>query len=91
MATMRTTTAASASLSRDETGRLCGQTMGLVALTAGLFALGASIGRHISGGWAIRLRRTEDIRTAPLLAASTFLDILNVFLLFLSTFSGDDE
>jgi modulator of FtsH protease len=31
-----------------------------------------------------RLRRTKDIRTAPLLAASIFLDILNVFLLFLS-------
>ena len=33
-----------------------------------------------------RLRRTEDIRTAPLLAASIFLDVLNVFLLFLSLF-----
>jgi FtsH-binding integral membrane protein len=31
-----------------------------------------------------RLRRAKDIRTAPLLAASIFLDILNVFLLFLS-------
>ena len=29
-----------------------------------------------------RLRRTQDIRTAPLLAASIFLDVLNVFLLF---------
>ena len=37
-----------------------------------------------------RLRRTQDIRTAPLLAASIFLDILNVFLFFLSIFSGDD-
>jgi FtsH-binding integral membrane protein len=37
-----------------------------------------------------RLRRTEDIRTAPLLAASIFLDVLNVFLLFLSIFGGDD-
>jgi len=27
-----------------------------------------------------RLRRTEDIRTAPLLAAAIFLDALNVFL-----------
>jgi FtsH-binding integral membrane protein len=34
-----------------------------------------------------RLRQTEDIRTAPLLAASIFLDALNVFLLFLSLFS----
>jgi FtsH-binding integral membrane protein len=37
-----------------------------------------------------RLRRTKDIRTAPLLAASIFLDILNVFLLFLS-FGGRSE
>jgi FtsH-binding integral membrane protein len=38
-----------------------------------------------------RLRQTKDIRTAPLLAASIFLDILNVFLLFLSFGSGRDE
>jgi FtsH-binding integral membrane protein len=35
-----------------------------------------------------RLRRNQDIATAPLLAASIFLDILNVFLFFLSIFSG---
>ena len=35
-----------------------------------------------------RLRRSQDIRSAPLLAASIFLDILNVFLLFLSIFGG---
>jgi modulator of FtsH protease len=35
-----------------------------------------------------RLRRTKDIATAPMLAASIFLDILNVFLLFLSLFGG---
>jgi FtsH-binding integral membrane protein len=33
-----------------------------------------------------RLRKTSDIRAAPLLAASIFLDILNVFLLLLSIF-----
>jgi FtsH-binding integral membrane protein len=217
--TMSSTTAAPAPLSRDETGTLLGQTMGLVAVTAGFFALGAYIGRDISGGWAIlafvvalavllgmnaaakrseqlaigllfgfgvllglavaptvanyagadpqavweaggatalfiagfgaagyatrrdlsalaraffwallalivfgivlifvqvphgaliyaiaglvifagltafdfqRLRRTQDIRTAPLLAASIFLDVLNVFLLFLSIFGGDE-
>jgi modulator of FtsH protease len=33
-----------------------------------------------------RLRRTKDIRAAPLLAASIFLDVLNVFLLFLQLF-----
>jgi len=35
-----------------------------------------------------RLRRTKNIASAPLLAASIFLDILNVFLLFLSLFGG---
>ena len=38
---------------RDETGTLLGQTMGLVAVTAGLFALGAYLGRDLSGVWAI--------------------------------------
>ena len=214
-----TSTAVSTPVSRDETGRLFGQTMGLVALTAGVFSLGAYLGRDVSGGWAIlfyiaafgvllgmnvaaqrsqhlavgllfgfgallglavaptiayyveadpqavwlaggatalfvaglgaagyairrdltplarwffwalialiafgivllfveipggaliyaiaglvifagltlfdfqRLRQTEDIRTAPLLAASIFLDILNVFLLFLSIFGRND-
>jgi modulator of FtsH protease len=33
-----------------------------------------------------RLRRADDMRSAPLLAASIFLDVLNVFLLFLSIF-----
>jgi modulator of FtsH protease len=35
-----------------------------------------------------RLRRSKDIRTAPLLAASIFLDVLNVFLLLLSLFGN---
>jgi uncharacterized protein len=39
--------------SRTETGRLLGQTMGLVSATAGLFALGAYLGRDLAGGWAI--------------------------------------
>jgi FtsH-binding integral membrane protein len=34
-----------------------------------------------------RLRRSQDISAAPLLAASIFLDILNVFLFFLQIFS----
>jgi uncharacterized protein len=36
-----------------------------------------------------RLRQSKDLRTAPLLAASIFLDILNVFLFFLSF--GDEN
>jgi modulator of FtsH protease len=35
-----------------------------------------------------RLRTSTDIKQAPLLAASIFLDILNVFLLLLSIFGG---
>jgi FtsH-binding integral membrane protein len=38
-----------------------------------------------------RLRRTQDIREAPLLAASIFLDVLNVFLLLLSLLTGGDK
>jgi FtsH-binding integral membrane protein len=38
-----------------------------------------------------RLRQSKDIRTAPLLAASIFLDVLNVFLLFLSLFPASDD
>lgn len=37
-----------------------------------------------------RLRKTKDIRAAPLLAASIFLDVLNVFLLLLSLFGRND-
>jgi FtsH-binding integral membrane protein len=37
-----------------------------------------------------RLRRSADINSAPLLAASIFLDILNVFLFFLQIFSQDN-
>ena len=37
-----------------------------------------------------RLRRTKEIQSAPILAASIFLDILNVFLLFLTIFDGDN-
>jgi modulator of FtsH protease len=37
-----------------------------------------------------RLRRSKDIGSAPLLAASIFLDALNVFLFFLRIFSRGD-
>ena len=36
-----------------------------------------------------RLRRTKDAASAPLLAASIFLDVLNVFLFFLAIFSDE--
>ncbi len=38
-----------------------------------------------------RLRRSTDLASAPLMAASIFLDILNVFLLFLQLFSRSSE
>jgi modulator of FtsH protease len=38
-----------------------------------------------------RLRTNTDITAAPLLAASIFLDILNVFLFFLEIFSGGER
>ena len=38
-----------------------------------------------------RLRHTQDITSASFLAASIFLDILNVFLIFLSIFSSQEE
>jgi modulator of FtsH protease len=37
-----------------------------------------------------RLRRSSDVGSAPLMAASIFLDILNVFLFFLRIFSSND-
>lgn len=38
-----------------------------------------------------RLRRSTDLASAPLLAASIFLDILNVFLFFLQLFSRNNQ
>ena len=38
-----------------------------------------------------RARANTDVASAPLLAASIFLDILNVFLFFLQIFTQDDR
>ena len=38
-----------------------------------------------------RLRTSRDITSAPFLAASIFLDVLNVFLFFLEIFSGSER
>jgi modulator of FtsH protease len=40
-------------LTRDQSRAVFGQVMGLVALTLGCLALGAYIGRDLSGGWGI--------------------------------------
>jgi hypothetical protein len=45
--------------------------------------------RRLRGGRLQRLRRSRDLGSAPLLAASIFLDALNVFLFFLRIFSRD--
>ena len=37
-----------------------------------------------------RLRKTRDMSSAPIMAASIFLDALNVFLFFLNIFSRRD-
>ena len=46
-------TALQPAAARDETRALFGQTMGLVAVTAGLFALGAYLVRDLSYGWGL--------------------------------------
>jgi modulator of FtsH protease len=43
----------SVALSRDQERAVFGQVMGFVALTLGCLALGAYIGRDLSGGWGI--------------------------------------
>ena len=40
-------------MTRDRAHTLFGQTMGYVAITTGVFALGAYLGRNLSAGWAI--------------------------------------
>lgn len=50
--------------------------------------LGLVIFAGLTMGDFQRLRRTKDINSAPLIAASIFLDILNVFWFFLRIFSG---
>jgi hypothetical protein len=53
------------------------------------------LGLVIFAGFAMvdfqRLRRSKDVSSAPLLDASTFLDILNVFLFFLQIFSREQR
>jgi modulator of FtsH protease len=50
---MTSTTAGRIAITRDESRAVFGQVMGLVALTLGFLALGAYIGRDLTGGWGI--------------------------------------
>jgi hypothetical protein len=43
----------STAVARDQSRAVFGQVMGFVALTLGCLALGAYIGRDLSGGWGI--------------------------------------
>src|SRR5215213_3736790 len=58
---------------------------------AGFGAAGYASRRDLSALARILFWALQEIRTAPLLAASIFLDILNVFLLLLSLFSGSRD
>jgi uncharacterized protein len=53
------------------------------------------IGLVIFAGFTLfdfqRLRRSQDVASAPLLAASIFLDVLNVFLFFLQIFTNSNR
>ncbi len=73
-------------------GRNLAYGTGIVAF---IVAFGILIGMRFaarkSQPLTVGLRRNADITTAPLLAASIFLDILNVFLFFLTIFSGGEE
>jgi len=55
----------------------------------------SALGLVIFAGFTLfdfqRARTNTDVRSAPLLAASIFLDILNVFLFFLQIFTQDDR
>jgi modulator of FtsH protease len=77
-----TTTAPSASLTRDEAGILLGQTMGLVAVTAGFFALGAYVGRDLSGGWAIASYVASFVALLAINVAASRSEQLAIGLLF---------
>ena len=89
-----------AAVTRDRTREVFGQVMGLVALTVGCAALGANIGRDLSGGTGLlmfvgaftifdfnRLRRANMASAVPI-AAGIFLDIFNIFLLMLRLFGN---
>lgn len=53
--------------------------------------LGLVVFAGLTAGDFQRLRRSQGLNSAPLLAASIFLDVLNVFLFFLRIFSGSRD
>jgi uncharacterized protein len=80
----------SVAVSRDRSRAIFGQTMGLVALTCGVAALGAYLGRDISRGWGIvafigaiacilglnvAVRRSEQLAIGLLFGLGAFLGV----------------
>ncbi len=53
--------------------------------------LGLVIFAGLTAGDFQRLRRSQNLSSAPLIAASIFLDVLNVFFFFLRIFSGSRD
>ena len=53
--------------------------------------LGLVIFAALTMGDFQRLRRSQNLNSAPLIAASIFLDVLNVFFFFLRIFSGSRD
>src|SRR6478609_7275714 len=66
--------------------------LGLIVFGIVLMFVSIPGGNVIYAGYTMydfqRLRRADSIQAAPLLAASIFLDVFNVFLLLLSLFGG---
>lgn len=90
MSSLEQVTRQPVAVSRDRARAIFGQTMGLVALTCGVAALGAYLGRDISRGWGIvafigaiaciiglnaAVRRSEQLAIGLLFGLGAFLGI----------------
>jgi len=90
MSSLEQVTQSSVAVSRDRSRAIFGQTMGLVALTCAVAALGAYLGRDISRGWGIvafigaiacivglnvAIQRSEQLAIGLLFGLGAFLGI----------------
>jgi FtsH-binding integral membrane protein len=69
-------------MTRDAAGTLLGQTMGLVAVTVGLFAVGAYLGRNLAYQWGWLLFLAAFVCLIGMNAATQRSEALAVTLLF---------
>jgi len=69
-------------MTRDAAGTLLGRTMGLVAVTAGLFAVGAYLGRNLAYQWGWLLFIAAFARLIGMNVATQRSEGLTVTLLF---------